>query len=423
MTRAPTPKLGAYAGLAAFGLLAALAFSRPELAVLAGGFALVLVAGLAIARTPNVDASLTLDRERVVEGDEVVVSLVLASDAALERLELHLKLPDGLELVDARTPFALRLAPGTRELALCLRCARWGGYAVGDLYLRGRDPAGLFTYERHLELAAPLRVYPKPEALRSIVAPVETQPFVGNQVSRARGEGIEFAELRPFVPGDRVRRINWRASARRGDLYVNEYHPERNTDVVIFLDSFVEARRHGTGTLDLTVGAAAALAAQYLDRRDRVGLVAFGGVLQWLVAESGLKQRYRIVDALIGTEITLNYAWKDVDVIPPRTLPPKALVLALSPLLDDRAVAALLDLRARGFDLAVVEVSPVPFAPPGPTPQEELAHRIWRLRRDELRGRYLERGVPVVEWRAGVPLAALIEEVGQFRRYAGSVRA
>ena len=80
---------------------------------------------------------------------------------------------------------------------------------------------------------------------------------------------------------------------------------------------------------------------------------------------SGLQQRYRLVDAVLETEVEFSYAWKDVNVIPARVLPPKALVVAVTPLLDARSVGALLDLRARGYDLAVVEVSPVPFVEPG----------------------------------------------------------
>ena len=66
------------------------------------------------------------------------------------------------------------------------------------------------------------------------------------------------------MPGDLARRVNWRASARRGELWVNEYHPERNSDVIIFVDSFAEARRDGSSTLDQGVRATAALAARYL---------------------------------------------------------------------------------------------------------------------------------------------------------------
>src|SRR5439155_1333429 len=186
---------------------------------------------------------------------------------------------------------------------------------------------------------AALKVYPREEALRRLVRPLETQPYSGDEVSRRRGEGIEFADMRPFAFGDPLRHINWRASARRGQLWVNERHPERNTDVVIFLDTFAEARRGSTGTLDLALRAAATLTARYVRRRDRVGFVSFGGVLRWLQPGTGLAQLYRMVDALLDTEIWLNYAWKDLDVVPARTLPPQALVIALTPLLDAAVLA------------------------------------------------------------------------------------
>ena len=163
------------------------------------------------------------------------------------------------------------------------------------------------------------------------------------------------------MPGDRVRSVNWRATARRGSLVVNERHPERNADVVIFLDSFAEARASDEGTFEHAVRVAATLITGFLERRDRVGLVAFGGILRWLQPGGGLVQRYRLVDALLETGVEFSYAWKDVNVIPARTLPPGALVVALTPLLDERTVSALVDLRGRGHDLVVLEVSPDPY--------------------------------------------------------------
>src|SRR5205814_4184349 len=130
---------------------------------------------------------------------------------------------------------------------------------------------------------------------------------------------------------------------------VNEQSPERNTDVVLFLDTFTDAQARGRGTLDLSVRAATSLAHRYLQRKDRVGLVSFGGFLSWLEPESGTRQLYRIVDSLLQMDIVLSFATKGIDILPPRTLPPKALVLALTPLLDARSAAAILDLRARGF--------------------------------------------------------------------------
>ena len=79
-------------------------------------------------------------------------------------------------------------------------------------------------------------------------------------------------------------------------------------------------------------------------------------------------------------------------------------MIALSPLLDPRSAAALLDLRARGFDLVVIEVSPVPFVRPASDELSDLSYRLWRLTRESLRARYEQAGVPVVEWTDGVPL-------------------
>ena len=419
MTRAAAPKLGAYAGLAAAALLGALVLRRPELVALAAPFALTLALGLAAGERTRLRVEARLERERAIEGDELTLTVELAAAAPVERLELLLDVPPGLEPVDGARAVAFRLRRGeTRTLELRLRARRWGGYAVGRLHLRATGPFGLLVEEARVGTPAPLRVYPREQELRRLVAPRETQLTAGNEVARVKGDGIEFADVRPFAPGDRIRRINWRASARRGELWVNEAHPERNTDVVLFLDSFAEARRQGRGTLDLAVRAAASIADSYLARRDRVGLVGFGGVLRWLLPGSGAVQAYRIADALLDTEIVFSYAWKDVEVLPARTLPPQALGLAHSPLLDDRAVGALLDLRARGFDLAVVDVSPIPFSPPGRGELDELAYRLWRLRREALRFAYERAGVAVAEWRDGEPLQVPLEEVRSYRRHA-----
>ncbi len=423
MTPAASPRVTAYAALAALFLFAALALRRPELAVVAAPFALLPALGLVLARAPQLRIDASLERATALERDELELELVVGSERPVERLELLVALPDGLELVSGPQAASLRLGwEEERTLTLRLRCVRWGNYRLGDIRVRTRDRLGLLTWEARFDRRTALRVYPLPETLRGIIAPVSTQPFAGNEVARQKGEGVEFADLREFTAGDRVRSINWRASARRDVLVVNERHPERNADVILFLDTFADARSGGRSTLDLAVRATATLASRYLERRDRVGLVSFGGVLRWLTPGMGAAQRYRIVDALLESEIVFNYAWKDVSVIPARTLPPQALVVAVTPLLDDRAIEALADLRARRYDLAIIEVSPAAFATPGESEPERLAHRLWLLRREEIRARYERLGVAVATWSDDLPLDGVLEGVRSFRRHARLAR-
>jgi uncharacterized protein (DUF58 family) len=418
------PKLPAYVVLAAIGFIVGLVLRRPEPVLLGAPFLVALVTGLALARVPEVRTGFALDRERVVEGEEVALHVAVHSTEPVARLEVVLPLPDGLEPESGRDVYAFALAPNVPyQFDRVLRCRRWGGYAVGYLLVRARDPFGFLVTEVAFDHRQPLRVYPRPPAVRGIVQAAETQVFAGNERSRAKGDGIEFIDVRPFAPGDRVRRVNWRLSTRRRELYVNEFHREQNTDIILFLDTFVDVRGREDGTHDQAVRVAAALAERYLERRDRVGLVGFGGVLRWLRPGMGATQRYRFVESLIDTEVVVSFAWKDITVIPTGTLPPKALIVAITPLLDERSINALFDLRARRFDLAIVEVSPLTFVPPPADEGADVGLRIWKMEREALRDRFRRLGVPVGVWDGRQPLDGVIQEVQAFRRYARRARA
>jgi uncharacterized protein (DUF58 family) len=417
VTRFTAPRLPAYAALAASGLVAGLAIGRVEPIALAAPFVLALVAAVASNR-PEVSVEISLDRDRALEGEEVTATIALSAPRGADRFDALLRLPRDVRTSDSLAR-AIHLRPGQeRTFDVRLRCERWGAFALGPLLVRSRDVLGLRSWEGAAGERQTLRVYPTEETLHSLVPALETQVFAGNQVSRARGEGIEFADLREWRPGDRVRRVNWRATALRGALWVNDQHPERNTDVVLFLDTFAEIHGQERSTNDRAVRAAATLAHAYLQRKDRVGLVGFGGFLTWLVPQSGVRQLYAIVDSLLTADIAHSYVTHRVDVLPPGTLPPKALVLALTPMLDSRTAAALIDLRGRGYDLIVVEIAPPELDAARRSGADALAERLWRLSRDALRWHYRQVGVPIVTWREGEPLAAPLEEVNAFRHLA-----
>ena len=283
--------------------------------------------------------------------------------------------------------------------------------------MRARDAFRLVTWETRSTKSLRLKAYPSPITLRRLLAPLETQAFAGSQVARSKGDGVEYADIRDFVPGDRVRSINWRASARRQGLVVNERHPERNTDVVLFVDSFTDVRGAAGSVLEEAVRAAASLATRYLEHRDRVGLVGFGGVLRWLQPGMGNTQRYRLIETMLETSVQPTYTWQDVNVIPARILPPKSFVLALTPLVDPRFCAALEDLRGRRFDVAVIEVDPVRLVESGRSAVERDAYRLWLLEREVLRSRLEGRGIGFATW-GDADLESALEEVRTFRRYA-----
>jgi len=204
-------RLLAYATLAAAGLVAGLALGRVEPVALAAPFLLALVAAVA-EQQPELSVRMSLDRDRVIEGDEVTATIVVSSARGVDGFELYVPLPPELS-GEGGTARAIRLRAGEeRTVELKLRCERWGLFSVGRVLFRARDTFGFRSWESAAGEPKPLRVFPREETLRALVPPLETQVFAGNQVSRARGEGIEFADLREWQPGDRLRRGSWRAA-------------------------------------------------------------------------------------------------------------------------------------------------------------------------------------------------------------------
>ena len=408
----------------AWACSAALALGRPELAALAAPFAFFAGVGARPRQAARAEGERRARPRAPARGPPRSTSSSscpptrrVAAPGALRRAA------GGARRGGAEPDRVIRLAAGERrELEIPLRCVHWGTYEVGEVVWRARDTFGLLVFEGRAGELQPLKVYPRGETLQRLLRPLETQAFSGNQVARHRGEGIEFADLRPFTTGDRVRRVNWRATARRGEPWVNETHPERNTDVVLFLDTFAEARRDDLGTLDLGVRAAAALAAHYLQgegpRRRRV-----------------VRRRPQLADGHVRDDAAVP----DRGLAARRGDPPQLRLEGPRRDPDADAAAARARHRAqpaarraggrRAARPAGARLRPrrdravaVLLRPEGESETEQLAYRLWRLRRDALRSQYASLGVPIVEWREGVPLEAMVEEVRAFRRHARVVR-
>lgn len=346
---------------------------------------------------------------RILEGDRITVQLTVRAETTVPPTELwHLLPPEALCAGGRhRVLFTLR-AGEERTFQHEVVFPRRGKYTLGRLYARvhpGTDLQPLLAEYRYDQMC---HVYPHITPLPHRIQPMHTHASFGNYVSRTAGEGLEFAGIRPYSSGDRVRRVHWRASLTRQQLYVTDYYCERNADVVILLDTLVSVGSSQANTLDVAVRAAASLAAHYLHHKDRVGLVQCGGVCTWLPPAAGQLQRYRLLDALLETQPQFSYLTADITRIPPRVLPPGALIFVITTLLDARIDVVLHDLLARAFHLALLLISPAHVVPVGRHQHHaEAAARLWRLEMD-LRLRELRRlGVPVVIQDSDDPLEGL----------------
>jgi len=405
--------------LSAVALVLGLITGRVELFVASAPLVLRLLVATGSAGRPRYTLIHEMSAARLFEGERLRVTWTLTAATPLPQVELFEALPAAAQLLSGSNRAVLALRAGER--------ASWSyevGFPerarviLGVVHLRAWAPSGLVAVEVVHREPRPVHVYPRAAPLVRLPIPLRTQTSIGNYVSPLVGEGLEPGEIRPFAPGDRVRHVNWRASLRLNRLFVTRYQQERNADVVLMLDTLGHAGAGATSSLSEALRAAASLAAAYLARKDRVGLIEYGGVLRWVRPGSGRRHFERLLDTLLRAEVTFTYVAKDLDLVPPRVLPSQALVIALSPLLDARFVQAAENLAARGFDLVVIAVDPVGAtrAALAPTPLVDAACRLWRLERAVRLDALAARGLRVVPWDADEPLEIALARVPARRR-------
>ncbi len=194
---------------------------------------------------------------------------------------------------------------GTVTLAAELTPTRRGDRPAVRVTVRSYGPLGLAFRQRAEHPATPpwtLRVLPRFASRRLLPEKLaRLRVLDGTIVTRGRGQGTEFDALREYVIGDDVRSIDWRASARRSDVMVRTWRPERDRRVVCVLDTGrTSAVRIGDEPrLDAAIDAALLLASLAARAGDRVDLLAVDTAVRASVSGAGRQVLLaRLVNAL-----------------------------------------------------------------------------------------------------------------------------
>jgi uncharacterized protein (DUF58 family) len=253
-------------------------------------------AGLALAAGALADALLAL-RLPVPACDRRVpavlplgawtpVRLRLASRSRLaQRLRVFDGVPAALEV--RHQPQELALAPGGwTELRYDVRPRQRGPAAFGGAQLLLASPLGLWWRFRTAGAGQELKVFPNFAPVKKYMALAAGHRLaqLGIHRRRRRGEGSEFHQLRDYRPGDSLRQVDWKATARMRRLIARDYQEERDQQVVCLLDCGrrMRSRDGHLSHFDHTLTAVLLLAYVALRQGDSVGLLTFSGPPRWL---------------------------------------------------------------------------------------------------------------------------------------------
>jgi uncharacterized protein (DUF58 family) len=294
---------------------------------------------------------------------------------------------------------------------------RWGRYplrATVEVIAHGGLLAGTGTVD-----AADVTVFPLVPPQPTTLPQTELLDRLGTHLTRHIGRGVEYADIRTYVPGDQLRTVNWPVSARRGRLHVTQRLTDRSADVVVLIDGYPQPVGPATDASERIVRGAAQVVQTALRHGDRAGIVALGGGKpRWLGADIGQRQFYRVLDTVLGAGDEFE---STTGTLAPRTaIPFGAIVVGFSTLLDTEFALALIDLRRRGHVVLAVDVlQGSPFR----TTQDPLVDRMWALQRSAMYRDMGTVGVDVVAWQADRSLDQSMRAVPDRRRPATGRRS
>ena len=230
------------------------------------------------------------------------------------------------------------LPPGeSRRLVTVLIPTRRGDRLADQVTIRSFGPLGLAARQAALDVPATLRVLPEFASRRHLPSRLaRLRELDGRAAVQVRGQGTEFDSLREYVIGDDVRSIDWRATARRSEVVVRTWRPERDRRVLLVIDTSrtAAARVGDEPRLDASIEAALLLAALAARAGDRIELVAYDRRLRARVAgTSGPALMGALANALASLEPALvETDWPGIVALVRERLSQRSLVVLLSAL-------------------------------------------------------------------------------------------
>jgi uncharacterized protein (DUF58 family) len=233
---------------------------------------------------------------------------------------------------------AVDLPPGeSRRVVTVLVPSRRGDRRAHHVTIRSFGPLGIAARQATIAVPGSLRVLPEFASRRHLPSRLaRLREMDGRAAVQVRGQGTEFDTLREYVIGDDVRSIDWRATARRSEVVVRTWRPERDRRVLLVIDtSRTSAARIGEAPrLDASIEAALLLSALASRAGDRVDLVAFDRRVRARVAGAqGPALMPAVADALAPLEPALvETDWPGVVAVVRSRLSQRSLVVLLSAL-------------------------------------------------------------------------------------------
>ncbi len=245
--------------------------------------------------------------ERLSNGDENKIALQIHN---VMPFTVNMEIIDELPVQFQKRDWVLHYRFKAREqktIVYYLRPTERGDYHFGNVLLYIKSMLGLLMRRCSMEAAQMVSVFPSFIQLRKyeLLSRTTIQAETGNKRMRKIGHSMEFEQIKEYVRGDDIRTINWKATARKGGLMVNNYTDEKSQQVYCIIDKgrLMKMPFAGLTLLDYAINSTLVLSNVCLQKQDRVGLITFSHQMGTvLAADRKAIQRENILQLLFNQQ-------------------------------------------------------------------------------------------------------------------------
>ena len=241
------------------------------------------------------------------DGETVEFRLVVRSTSRMARLflEAHDHLPAWLKPADSESVVFSAPAKALTRIPYRVQLLKRGAYKLESVSVTALDPLGIFSFTKRFDAPGELLVYPVPEQISDIVlSGAERYGFRELPIAATKGSGVDPDGVREYIPGDPLRRVHWKSTARTGRLSVIEFEESRAVNVVLALDISRQAQA-GEGkesSFEYLVRVAASLAQSAIRQGASVRLVTGDAITPASASGRGMDHLYEVLGDLARAE-------------------------------------------------------------------------------------------------------------------------
>ena len=366
------------------------------------------------AREIRLSATRSVEKDTTNALATIEVSVVITNQGtALVRLCLSDPLQSGMSIKNGQNKQSAILQAGENAVFKYTFQSERGSFAWETIRAKISDPFGLIETELDLPAEAKIQVRPEFNKFRPFpLRPQRTLHSAGSIPARLGGSGTDFWGVREYHPGDPLRRLDWRLTARHPHkFFTKEFEQEEIADIGLILDARQKTNlRIGADSLfEHAARATASLAEVFLRQGNRVSLLVYQRHVASVFPGYGKLQLNRVLHTLARITPESDDSLNSLQFLPIRMFSSHSLIVIISPLMsgDWRFFRRL---RAYGYQVLLISPDPLDYARHIlPTDLDSrLATRLTRLERQIEINQITQLWIPVIDWQVSQPLAPLV---------------